>query len=251
MILRGTLLMKNVLCGLTLVFLLTAANGVIAAPITTPVQSIFNDKNNDNTFDSDDYFNPNYTYTLSAQQFNDNGGTLDLLSVTLTLEGFMEGIFKFENMSEDSVSEVDGTLASLLSLFTTSGVNLVTVLPAFSFERTLSIFDGDFDYAGTSGDSVQTTPAPVVAQNTVTITDSSILAQFIGTGSIDLNIKGESNSEFKTDGGSVLNIPEVNSAGTLDIFYTYENSVKVAAPSSFLIFALAITLLSLRLRFNK
>lgn len=241
------IMFKKIAFNLALVSSLVFSGAVTAAAITSPSQYVFNDKDGDTDFDSDDYFNPNYSYTLSANQFDDNGGAFNLLSVTLTLSGFMEGRFELENTSADSGSEVEGLIASLLALSTSTGIDLVTVLPEFAFERSFTAYDGAIDFNGTSGDIVSASPVPVTDSETVTITDASILALFIGTSTIDLDVDGESNSTLLTDGGSVLNLAKVSSAGTLDIFYTYENaSVRVSSPSTIMLFGLSLALISLR-----
>lgn len=225
------------------------ASSALAAPIQTSTQVAFNDVNNDTSFDSDDYLNPIYNYTLSVNQFDDNGGLFTLVGAVITLDGFMEGFIGFENLSTTATSEVSGSISSSIELSTNTGTTLVTVLPTFSTTFSAPVFDGVIDFGGTSGVTTTASPVPVTATNTVTVTDTTTLALFLGTGTIDLDVDANSSANTTNVGGFVTTQSSVVSAASMEIYYLYEvATVSVSAPSIIAIFGLILAFVGVRSR---
>lgn len=220
-----------------------------SAVITTSTEYAFNDVNSDNVFDSADYLTPLYDYTLAVSQFDDNGGAYTLVGAVIKLDGFLEGFFRFENLSATATSEITGTVASQIKLATSTGIELVTILPSFSTTVLATVFDGKFDFDGTSGGNVTASPVPVTSTNTVTVTDASTLALFLGSGTIDLNVSGDSRATTTNIGGTVATENGVVSAGTFEIFYQYEAAnVSVAAPNMLMLMGLVVLFVGFRTR---
>lgn len=226
---------------------LAISAGASAAIISTPTQTVFTDTNGDTVFDSADYQNPAFTELLTVNQFDDNGGLYNLVSVTLTLEGYMEGQARLENISTTATSEVSITIASELELKTSTGTTLVTVLPEFNSSFSATVFDGTLDYGGTSGTTIVASPQPIVASQTVTITDPVVLAMFLGTGTIGLDLDAVSSSVVMGNGGDVFSNPSVVSGGLLDITYNY-SVPDVSAPSTMAILGLGLAFAGFRSR---
>lgn len=232
---------------LTLAF---AANAN-AALISTPTQSAFNDVNNDNVLTSADYLNPNFDYTLSVDKFDERLGSL--VSVNISLNGFMEGTLRFENKSQNATSRVRGSVSSFLELFTIGGISLVNVLPEFETGSiSLGVFDGANDFSGTSGATVETAPNPITATESVTLTDSSLLSLFVGAGQIDLNVFALSGGGTNNFGGDIDTSNSVRSAASIDINYVYDNTpVNVNTPATLALFGLSLAFAGFRARSKK
>lgn len=249
-------MLKKILFLATAAMCLTYSGLASAAIVQTSTQLVFNDVDPDGAgtdtpsgvFDSEDYLNPFYTYTLSANKFDGSLGTL--LSVVITLNGYMEGSIGFENISTNAQSLVNGSISSLIQLNASTGATLVTVLPEFEVTNVLlDVFDGTDDKAGDSGITVESTPVPVVATEVETYSDASTLSLFLGSGTIDLDVQALAGGSTNNFGGSVETSNEVFSAATMEIYYVYDDGVvSVPAPSMIALLGLALGIVGARCR---
>lgn len=243
-------MIKKIIGTVGLLTCLMASGFASAAIITTSTQTAFNDVKVDGSFDIDDYLNPIYDYTLNVNQFDDNNGLYKLVGAVITLNGFLDGFFEYENRSTNAGSKITGTLASEIWLSTSTNVQLVNVLPTFTRVITVGTFDGLLDFAGDTGGTVNAAPVPITASETVTITDLATLNLFLGSGTISLDVSGTSEAVVRNEGGLLSSGNGVTSAGTVEIYYQYELTA-VSAPSSLMVLALTVFGFGMRARTKK
>jgi hypothetical protein len=157
-----------------------------------------------------------WTATLPFQQFDPALGTLT--GVQILVNGTLSGSISLENLGSAA-----GTVA--VGLPGTFDVSLGDLnLGAFEFNggtvasATLGAYDGTINYAGSSGTVIR----GLFGEGglTASVGDASHLAQFTGTGTVDLSLTSEGSSEVLGDAtlNSLLNI---NTGGVVTLQYQY------------------------------
>lgn len=142
----------------------------------------------------DSYFgDTNFEQTLSVDQFDSSLGTLN--SVKLTFDGSMIGSAGFENTAESPYdaafwanlnfsSTIDNAIT--LDIKDSSTTYISETQDGMATAPDLAAYDGVEDYDGDSGTTIEIINESY--QTTITITDPSELAAFVGSGVIDFAI---------------------------------------------------------------
>ena len=158
---------------------------------------------------------------LSVARFNNPLVHLD--SVEVKFHGTNKGTLQLENKSPtDRAWTAD--LAYSLLLQGPSGAPLVSIRPtAVSKSGTLPAFDGTTDYGGASGVSF----LDLASEDTgsVTLTDPSEVAQFVGAGNLSLPVAGFAQSTINATGNFSKVVTNQSAA---DVTLTYRYSYKPA-----------------------
>ena len=95
--------------------------------------------------------NTNYSSTVSFQQFDDQGGTLTLDSVTISVSGVVNGDISVESL-DAGPNPIKTTLNAMLNLSGDGLGNLLSVtLPTVTNTFSAGAFDGSIDFTGASG----------------------------------------------------------------------------------------------------
>src|SRR5262249_39988717 len=91
-------------------------------------------------------------YSISGLigQFDPSLGTLQ--SVTITNSGCITSDLRVENTSTNSPSVITGTVSGNLTLTGPNGLSIQTNLSQYAGSYSATSFDGQLDFAGTSGD---------------------------------------------------------------------------------------------------
>ena len=133
-----------------------------------------------------------WTQVLSISKFDPASipGSI-LQSVDIDLTGYLTGDMRIENMSP-SPSKATMTLSSILELQAPDNSTLVTVSPQVVRDVTLTGFDNQLDWGGTSGNTVLGLSAFKTA--TVNITAPASLAMFTGSGNVACPVTATGNS---------------------------------------------------------
>ncbi len=138
----------------------------------------------------------NWTDSLVVSQFNVPGATLN--SVKVKFHGAVKGSVWLENMNSDA-RDFSASLAYDLKIAKPNGSALLTINPdSQTFSGRLSAFDGEADYAGTSGFSRPDVQAD--KSGTVTLTSVDDLAAFTGSGTVSLKVDASAKSTVVATG---------------------------------------------------
>ena len=161
-----------------------------------------------------------FTQTIAIEQFDPTLGSLQ--SITLTLTASVTGSMGVENTSVVSGSSGDMELSAALAVASPSdpATTLVVASPASTEVFSLAPFDGDVDFAGTSG----VTFADVDAVETATevLTEPGLLAAATGTGSFDLVVGAVGTSGANATGGNIATFFASQAGATITLTYDYE-----------------------------
>lgn len=175
---------------------------------------------------------------LTFDKFDTLGGTRELVAVNISLFGEIDGVAKVENFSASSGAEITALISALLKLTSFDGTQLVTALPEVYKEFSASAFDGEADWAGTSGHTFDDVYANATQANY--ITDQAILDMFTGTGAIDTYLSASANTQA-SGGGNIFSGFETFADGAVTITYEHkavtppDQNVTVPVSSSFLL----------------
>jgi hypothetical protein len=131
---------------------------------------------------------------LSIPQFNPSLGTLT--SVTVELSGGLNVTLEAENTSPNGTGGITMLETLSWSGTTITGTPIVSnryviSTPDFPNYQPLGVYDGTFDYAGSSAFSE--TWSLTAFDTTTTYVDPSVLADFIGTGELSGNFASTAN----------------------------------------------------------
>jgi hypothetical protein len=149
----------------------------------------------------------------SIAQFNPSMGTLN--SVQVVLSGVLTSDVKVENL-DAAPSTVNAQVNGNLSLHGPGGT-LLSVAPTIADNSTsLTAYDGTLDYGGTSGHDFGQQSAS--AQKSITLTSN--LSAWEGTGSVSLTETAQSSSTVSGSGNEQVNIMSAGS-GTATVIYNY------------------------------
>ncbi|MBK1989161.1 PEP-CTERM sorting domain-containing protein [Sphaerospermopsis aphanizomenoides BCCUSP55] len=183
------------------------------------------------TASSGDFTATNFTQTLSLQQFDSSLGTLN--SVTLDIVGYINGNAKFESLDK-SASLITANISATLNL-TQGGTTLFSLNPNNSQSYSATAFDGNIDFAGTSGSQLNN----IIDEEVATQTLTNDLTAFIGSGNVDFLLSAIADSKV-TGSGNIISQIGTLAKGQLKVTYNYTsaNSAKVPEPSALLGFGL-------------
>ncbi len=178
----------------------------------------------------------NFAKVVSFNQFDDLGGTLALQSVTITIDGLLNGTAQAESRDVQT-SVITTTLNAALSLTGsgTIGSLLEIIVPTVTNVFAATAFDGTVDFGGTSG--ITYSGLGGALSNTVTLTGADVLAFFTGSGSQDLMFNGVATS-LSTGPGNISSGFEMEAGGVITIAYESAELQVVSAPSMAILFGL-------------
>lgn len=169
-----------------------------------------------------------FSTTVSVDQFDDQGGTLQLLEVRVELTGTVRGTAGAENQSTTDPVDVDLELTAAFDLSFNS-VSIVEVVPVVnSGVITLGTFDGGLDFGGTSGvsfDGDETATEDATYLSTDGGLASFIFQSFIGTGTLDLDLAVDGSFDANATSSSgqtfVTQFSDLFGEGSVKVTYTY------------------------------
>lgn len=168
------------------------------------------------------YADTNWTNSLVLSQFDNSLFNLD--SVDISFHGAIQSTMKFENRNS-TARDYSAQVGYNIVLNKPAGGTLLAVNPnSASVSGTLPAYDGTFDFGGTSGISYPTTNSD--ASGTVTITDPSDLAAFIGTGNVSLPVNASASSTVVGSGNFVR---QIMTQAAADVKITYHYSYTPAS----------------------
>lgn len=173
----------------------------------------------------------NYTEQLNFSKFDSSLGTLT--GVTFAIEGGVFGSVDYESR-DASASNVTANLAALLELTGgPTGQLLVEVTPLASVLESVTAFDGVIDFGGTSGNSLGNLTAS--ASENASYSEQALLDFFTGTGTIDLSLSAQAQSEV-TGPGNIISALTTEAEASVVVTYIYEenNPQTVPEPTSVL-----------------
>jgi hypothetical protein len=171
-----------------------------------------------------------FTQEIEYNLFDTQGGTRTLESVEITLLAEASAVAEAENRSTSSGSSVTATVSAIIALIDLAGDTIVSAAPYETASKILGVFDGQIDFAGTSGaqfvglDSSQTDSRFSM--------DIATLLAYTGTGTTTstIDFKADALSSV-TGGGNLLSGITTIAGGSVSIEYTFSDSVEVSAPA--------------------
>ena len=178
---------------------------------------------------------------MSFAKFDTSLGALT--SIVFNLKGTVEGIGRAES-EDNAASTVTLNLGSLLTLTRPDRSTLVVANPVFTRIFDFTAFDGDVDYAGTSGGS--TGRQSSTASESFASRSHADFNLFSGPGSIMLNLKavGASSAE---GAGNLDTKFQTFASGSGTVTYNYTDSA-IPEPASLGIMGLGLGILALTRR---
>lgn len=175
-----------------------------------------------------------FSDTMSLSQFDGSMGTL--LSAELSWVFDIDSTAGVENLSANAGS-IDLEQEFTIVLDNGTLGTLATEGSSFTASEAVTGYDGNLDYAGTSGFDASEAPQYT---NGVTYTDAPTLAYFTGLGDVLFDVEGDVtiSSEFIGSGsGTLVQNWTTLGDGTLTIEYTYETAGPTPVPSPAAIWA--------------
>jgi hypothetical protein len=163
---------------------------------------------------------------LVLPQFDPLIGTLT--SVELRYTGWIFGELGVENL-EFKFDLVFGTLSGGFTVM--QGETLLMELDVYrEGQILLDSFDGDIDFAGTSGYTFNDLSTSGV-QSVFYVQDGPGIDAFIGTGTMSFNSTAEDTSFVTAGAGNPAFFSSVQAQGKLEVFYNYHETV-IPEPSN-------------------
>lgn len=156
-----------------------------------------------------------WTQNASVPQFNPAAG--QLRSVEIRASASITSAIKAESLDSEAAT-ITATVAGTLTITAPNGreVAAAPTVNAGSFDA--APYDGETDFAGPSGHDFGSHTA--TDANTVTISDPSALAAYVGSGSV--NFRGAVVATSRTTGsGNVMNVVNTVAAGEITVTYRY------------------------------
>lgn len=213
-------MLKKILCGATL---LCAASFTHAATITLT--------------DTVALQTTNFNTSLSFAQFDTQGGTRVLESVTFSIDGTILGDARVESLDRRASTLVT-TLSAQLTLTDALNNVLVVTIPSVTDSFDATAFDGTIDFAGDSG--IEYLGLTAGAFNSESYTDAATLNMFTGTGLSDFVFDAAATSSA-SGSGNITSSFNTQASGIVNVIYTYSNvSVAVSAPSHLALMGLGL-----------
>ena len=167
-----------------------------------------------------------FSGTMSIPKFNAALGTLTSISFTLT--GGLTATQKFEN-GDDVSATITVTTTGTMTLQRPDTSTLVVTIPTVQNTATVGPFDGNINFAGTSG----LTFAPKVGSlsNTQTYSGAGDMALFTGSGNITLPVIA-TGSSGGTGAANVTIQASLTGQASASVTYTY-SVASVPEPSTY------------------
>jgi hypothetical protein len=166
-----------------------------------------------------------FSSSMSLPKFNVAGGTLT--SITLTLNGNLTASQKFENTSGGGNATINLSSQGTMTLKRPDTSTLVITVPTVNNSRTVTAFDNNIDFIGTSGFTFPDTSATLA--NTQSYSGASDLALFTGSGNITLPVTAVGSS---SGNGSANLITQFSLVGSASATVTYTYSVAAVPEAS-------------------
>jgi len=163
--------------------------------------------------------------TLEVPQFDDNGGLHELVSVCIHLEGGVTGSAALESL-DNAPTTIMANLSAEISL-SLNGFLLGVVIPIANDSFDATAFDGDIDFAGTSGMTFAQLQATDSDQIKL-VPDDEAFASFIGNSTIPLNGEADGASSGSGAGNLIL---QFNTQAEMFFRITYKYRV-IPAPGT-------------------
>ena len=198
------------------VLMAVAAGPVLAAPITITQTQPFSGT-------------PNYESDLTFDQFDDQGGTLPLLSVEIIVtlnvnggqlildnDGVDPAAGTFEFGAKGNISSVDVALLNALSQPVT---NEVSAVHTAGFNLAGNVGDGPNDFDPTPPDGMQYDGGPKTDASSG-IVGGAYHGGYIGTGTFDIKASIAQWADFGGVSGIEWAVTPVTSSGTVQVIYT-------------------------------
>ena len=161
-----------------------------------------------------------FTQTIGVAQFDPALGTLN--SITVELDATVTGSMGVENTSTTSTSDGNLELSALVSVaLAIDPTTMITVAsPATTQTFSFPVYDGVFDFGGTSG----ATYADIndVQMVTETLTDPAFLAAATGTGTFDFIVDAVGTSGGTASSGNTSFFFLTQAGATITVTYDYQ-----------------------------
>ncbi len=160
----------------------------------------------------------NFTQDLSLPQFDPSLG--NLFQVDLTVNGSLTSDLKAENTSVVSPATITSTIAGQLSLTGPAGINLSAPLSSQGTSFDASAYDGNTDYAGTSGTDFGSQSASVSKTLSLSTAQGVDLSAYLGTGTLPASFAAQADSTA-SGGGNLMVETQSNATATITVTYHY------------------------------
>ncbi len=167
-----------------------------------------------------------FSGTMSIPKFNAALGTLT--SISFTLNGNLTATQKFEN-GDDVSSTITVTTTGTMTLQRPDTTTLVITIPTVQNTATVGPFDGNINFAGTSG--ITFSPKVGTLSNTQVYSGASDLALFTGSGNITLPVLA-TGSSGGTGAANVTIQASLTGQASASVTYTYSVAT-VPEPSTY------------------
>jgi hypothetical protein len=158
----------------------------------------------------------NFNLNGVLQQFDPSLGTLQ--SVEIQHAGSITSEIKVENLSTDSTSHITGNVSGTLNLVA-PGVNDNLAISGSAGSFDAAKYDTLTDFGGTSGTSFGQKTAS--NSDTITVTDPTALAAYIGTGTVAVTEAANATSSATGGGNLEVNVASTAQA-TITVIYHYK-----------------------------
>ena len=160
-----------------------------------------------------------WTSSLVFNKFDTSLGVLT--GVEFTLNGHIQGSAGYENTGT-SAAAVTTKLQAQISVGSPGAATIATAQLVAAHDDIATSFDGTTDFGGTSGKTYSSLTAD--KSTSITLTDPTSLATFVGTGSISLPVVATGLSSASGSGNLLTKfVSQASASGTLIYIYTPVN----------------------------